>query len=187
MGRFQLELIYLYFPPSSQDRNIHILDGTTVENKDKLILTYFYVTNYIYHLHECYRVGYIKGVGSITVISDYENYGFGIHIFYCFAMSPIGMLRVHSKGNGNVIIHLDSFEKYGLLLILIFYYKESLPIHTIRVIGPTCTIIMHGTQIFTTSHSLHNACLISYSVSRSIIYPSFSSRLVVCLLNYSKS
>ena len=57
MGRFQLELIYLYFPPSShllyvcfcpvglittkglQDRNIHILDGTTVENKGKLILT----------------------------------------------------------------------------------------------------------------------------------------------------
>ena len=73
MGRFQLELIYLYFPPSShlvyvcffncpsqetevtstptrpvdnvdittkglQDRNIHILDGTTVENKGKLIL-----------------------------------------------------------------------------------------------------------------------------------------------------
>ena len=62
MGRFQLELIYPYFPPSShliygtstptipvdkvvittkglQDRNIHILDGTTVENKGKLILT----------------------------------------------------------------------------------------------------------------------------------------------------
>ena len=59
MGRFQLELIYLYFPPSShltstptrpvdnvvitmkglQDRNIHILDGTTVENKAKLIIT----------------------------------------------------------------------------------------------------------------------------------------------------
>ena len=75
MGRFQLELIYLYFPPSShliyvcfcpvncptqktevtstptrpvdnvvittkglQDRNIHILDVTTVENKGKLIL-----------------------------------------------------------------------------------------------------------------------------------------------------
>ena len=33
MGRFQLELIYLYFPPSSI-----ILDGTTVENKGKLIL-----------------------------------------------------------------------------------------------------------------------------------------------------
>ena len=52
-----LQLIYLYFPPSShliyistrpvenvittkglQDRNIHILDGTTVENKGKLIL-----------------------------------------------------------------------------------------------------------------------------------------------------
>ena len=84
MGRFQLELIYLYFPPSShliyvcfcpfvvittfstglvgvvvtsvwtptrpvedvvittkgvQDRNIHILDERTVENKGKLILT----------------------------------------------------------------------------------------------------------------------------------------------------
>ena len=67
MGRFQLELIYLYFPPSPtvncpsqeaeltstpirpvdnvvittkglQDRNINILDGTTVENKSKLIL-----------------------------------------------------------------------------------------------------------------------------------------------------
>ena len=34
MGRFQLELIYLYFPPSSY----LILDGTTVENKGKLIL-----------------------------------------------------------------------------------------------------------------------------------------------------
>ena len=75
MGRFQLELIYLYFPPSShliystvncpsqetevtstptrpvdnvvittkglQDRNIHTLDGTTVENKGKLILKGF--------------------------------------------------------------------------------------------------------------------------------------------------
>ena len=30
MGRFQLESIYLYFPPSS---------GTTVENKGKLILS----------------------------------------------------------------------------------------------------------------------------------------------------
>ena len=52
MGRFQLELIYLYFPPSShlvylcfcptkglQDRNINILGGTTVENKGNLILT----------------------------------------------------------------------------------------------------------------------------------------------------
>ena len=71
MGRFKLELIYLYFPPSShliyvcfcpsqeteltsnptrpvdnvvittkglQNRNIHILDGTTVENKGKLII-----------------------------------------------------------------------------------------------------------------------------------------------------
>ena len=33
MGRFQLELIYLYFPPSSH----LVLDGTTVENKGKLI------------------------------------------------------------------------------------------------------------------------------------------------------
>ena len=33
MGRFQLESIYLYFPPSSE------LAGTTVENKGKLILT----------------------------------------------------------------------------------------------------------------------------------------------------
>ena len=74
MGRFQLESIYLYFPPSSQllylcfcpglgqetevtstptipvdnvviatkglqDRNINILNGTTVENIGKLILT----------------------------------------------------------------------------------------------------------------------------------------------------
>ena len=38
MGRFQLELIYLYFPPSSYLINIHILDGTMVENKGKLIL-----------------------------------------------------------------------------------------------------------------------------------------------------
>ena len=56
MGRFQSELIYLYFPPSShvvpptrpvdnvvittkglQDRNIQIFDGTTVENKGKFI------------------------------------------------------------------------------------------------------------------------------------------------------
>ena len=62
MGRFQLELIYLYFPPSFhltvvtstptrpvenvvittkglQDRNNQLLDGRTVENKGKLILT----------------------------------------------------------------------------------------------------------------------------------------------------
>ena len=62
MGRFQLESIYLYFPPSSQlvflssstptrpvdnvviatkglqDRNINTQAGTTVENKGKLIL-----------------------------------------------------------------------------------------------------------------------------------------------------
>ena len=36
MGRIQLELIYLYFPPSS---HLVVLDGTTVENKGKLILT----------------------------------------------------------------------------------------------------------------------------------------------------
>ena len=35
MRRFQLELIYLYFPPSS---HLVYLDGTTVENKGKLIL-----------------------------------------------------------------------------------------------------------------------------------------------------
>ena len=34
MGRFQLESIYFYFPPSSQ-----LVAGTTVENKGKLILT----------------------------------------------------------------------------------------------------------------------------------------------------
>ena len=34
MGRFQLESIYLYFPPSSTN----ITAGTTVENKGKLIL-----------------------------------------------------------------------------------------------------------------------------------------------------
>ena len=34
MGRFQLESIYLYFPPSSQ----LVEAGTTVENKGKLIL-----------------------------------------------------------------------------------------------------------------------------------------------------
>ena len=57
MGRFQLESIYLYFPPSLlsstptrpvdnvviatkglQDRNTNIIAGTTVENKGKLIL-----------------------------------------------------------------------------------------------------------------------------------------------------
>ena len=37
MGRFQLELIYLYFPPS-----FHLTDGSTVENKRKLILTEFF-------------------------------------------------------------------------------------------------------------------------------------------------
>ena len=48
MGRFQLESIYLYFPPSSpscyicgsvQDRTTNITAGMTVENKGKLILT----------------------------------------------------------------------------------------------------------------------------------------------------
>ena len=55
MGRFQLESIYLYFPPTStptkpvdnvviatkglQDRSTNITAGTTVENKGKLILT----------------------------------------------------------------------------------------------------------------------------------------------------
>jgi hypothetical protein len=51
MGKFQLELIYLYFPPSSHlilffflllllYNYIIILDGTTVENKGKLIHLY---------------------------------------------------------------------------------------------------------------------------------------------------
>jgi hypothetical protein len=50
MRRFQLELIYLYFPPSFhltviatkglQDRNNLLSDGRTVENKGKLILMY---------------------------------------------------------------------------------------------------------------------------------------------------
>ena len=41
MGRFQLESIYLCFPPSSQlvYLCINILAGTTVENKGKLIPT----------------------------------------------------------------------------------------------------------------------------------------------------
>ena len=38
MGRFQLESIYLYFPPSSQ-LLYFTTAGTTVENKGKLILT----------------------------------------------------------------------------------------------------------------------------------------------------
>ena len=40
MGRFQLELIYLYIPPSSHLVYLYIntLHGTTVENKGKLIL-----------------------------------------------------------------------------------------------------------------------------------------------------
>ena len=52
--RNSVRIVYLYFPPSShllyvgnvvittkglQDRNIHIIYGTTVENKGKLILT----------------------------------------------------------------------------------------------------------------------------------------------------
>ena len=46
MERFQLELIYLYFPPSS----IHILDGTTVENKGKLILSGWLIPSTIWHV-----------------------------------------------------------------------------------------------------------------------------------------
>jgi len=44
MGRFQLELIYLYFPPSFHLIVVvsvlkqQLLDGRTVENKGKLIL-----------------------------------------------------------------------------------------------------------------------------------------------------
>ena len=38
MGRFQLELIYVVLTTKSlQDRNIQLLDGTTVENKGKTI------------------------------------------------------------------------------------------------------------------------------------------------------
>ena len=37
MGRFQLELVYLYFPPSFHLTVVSV-DGTTVENKGKLIL-----------------------------------------------------------------------------------------------------------------------------------------------------
>ena len=43
MGRFQLESIYLYFPPSSQLVYISILAGTT-ENKGKLFL--FFVQDF---------------------------------------------------------------------------------------------------------------------------------------------
>ena len=44
MGRFQLELIYLYFPPSfhqitTNNNKQQLFDGRTVENKGKLILT----------------------------------------------------------------------------------------------------------------------------------------------------
>ena len=45
MGRFQLELIYLYFPPSFHQTVVvsgqkeQLFDGNTVENKGKLILT----------------------------------------------------------------------------------------------------------------------------------------------------
>ena len=46
MGRFQLELIYLYFPPSFHltvgcfcPLGLSLSDGRTVENKGKLILT----------------------------------------------------------------------------------------------------------------------------------------------------
>ena len=43
MGRFQLELIYLYFPSSFHQtgQNQQLFDGKTVENKGKLILTCF--------------------------------------------------------------------------------------------------------------------------------------------------
>ena len=48
MGRFQLELIYLYFPLSS---HLDGTNGTTVEKKGKLILTsifmYSVIWNYI--------------------------------------------------------------------------------------------------------------------------------------------
>jgi hypothetical protein len=43
MGRFQLELIYLYFPPSfhqivvASGQKQQLFDGRTVENKGKLI------------------------------------------------------------------------------------------------------------------------------------------------------
>ena len=51
MGRFQLDGKISTRPVDNvvlttkglQDRNIHILDGTTVENKGKLILTIIYV------------------------------------------------------------------------------------------------------------------------------------------------
>jgi hypothetical protein len=43
MGRFQLELIYLYFPPSSILASI--LAGTTVQNKGKLILRELFLKN----------------------------------------------------------------------------------------------------------------------------------------------
>ena len=49
MGRFQLELIYLYFPPSFHQTVVvsvlrtgqiqQLFDGKTVENKGKLILS----------------------------------------------------------------------------------------------------------------------------------------------------
>jgi hypothetical protein len=50
MGRFQLELIYLYFPPSFHQTVVYnnerptgqkqqLFDGRTVENKSKLILS----------------------------------------------------------------------------------------------------------------------------------------------------
>jgi hypothetical protein len=63
MWRFQLQLIYLYFPPSFhlivgcfcpvglQDRNNLLLDGRTVENKGKLILIVFSIHNLFVHFH----------------------------------------------------------------------------------------------------------------------------------------
>jgi hypothetical protein len=53
MGRFQLESIYLYFPPSSQERNTNIIAGTTVENKGKLILSsVFFNRTYVNIKHQ---------------------------------------------------------------------------------------------------------------------------------------
>jgi hypothetical protein len=40
MGRFQLELIYIYFPPSF---HLTVLEERTVENKGKSILTNYLI------------------------------------------------------------------------------------------------------------------------------------------------
>ena len=42
MGGFQLELIYLYFPPSFHLPVRYLLDGKTVEKKGELILTHMF-------------------------------------------------------------------------------------------------------------------------------------------------